>query len=324
MADMFTVFAPLRAEKKASAKQEKLQSRFVITKRDVAIIQAVYEYRVLSTYQVEALLFQPDHGQDHPTKSSRCWARLKVLSDNGYLTRVERAPLTGGGSTPYLYQLGNRSAELLASLQPDSVDPIDWHPRYNQLKPGSLTHLLANNDIRVAVTLAAEPPFQLATWLSERQLMERHRSDRFPLPSANGKTMQAAVEPDGYFLLQHGNYPYHCFVECDLGTVAGLRTSGRERDWRGKIRRYLGYYRSGLYAKRYGTHGMRVLTVTTSEKRLANLKAVTEAVGGKARFWFTTFAQLHPQTVLSGPIWQVAGRDGLHSLTRENAHKKAA
>ena len=58
----------------------------------------------------------------------------------------------------------------------------------------------------------------------------------------------------------------------------------------------------------------RVLTVTTGEKRAANLKAITEREGGKGKFWFTTLAQVTPETVLTMPIWQKAGSDELHSL----------
>jgi len=49
-----------------------------------------------------------------------------------------------------------------------------------------------------------------------------------------------------------------------------------------------------------------VLTVTTGEKRLDNLRRLTEEAEGKVKFWFTTFDQLTPETVLTAPIWQVA------------------
>jgi hypothetical protein len=57
-----------------------------------------------------------------------------------------------------------------------------------------------------------------------------------------------------------------------------------------------------------------VLTVTTGERRLANLKKITEEAGGKSRFWFTTFEQLTSNTALNQPIWQIAGREGEYSL----------
>jgi hypothetical protein len=50
--------------------------------------------------------------------------------------------------------------------------------------------------------------------------------------------------------------------------------------------------------------------MTTSEKRLENLKQLTEDLGRKHRFWFTTKDHLNPATFLTGKIWQVAGRKG--------------
>jgi hypothetical protein len=56
--------------------------------------------------------------------------------------------------------------------------------------------------------------------------------------------------------------------------------------------------------------------VTSSERRLEHLLAITEKAGGKARFWFTTFGQITPRTVLTRPIWRVASRGGRHALLR--------
>ena len=69
------------------------------------------------------------------------------------------------------------------------------------------------------------------------------------------------------------------------------------------------------YRQRYGTDKGRVLTVTTGERRLANLKSITEDAGGRKKFWFTTFAQVSPETVLTDRIWQVASKKGLYALT---------
>ncbi len=59
-----------------------------------------------------------------------------------------------------------------------------------------------------------------------------------------------------------------------------------------------------------------MLTITTSEARLRNLKAVTEAEGGRERFWFTTFARFGQYDVLRDAIWNAAswGNDQFHPL----------
>ncbi len=55
---------------------------------------------------------------------------------------------------------------------------------------------------------------------------------------------------------------------------------------------------------------IRVLTVTTSQQRLANPKAVTERAGGGVMFWFTTFDLGNAENALSAPFWRMAGREG--------------
>jgi hypothetical protein len=82
-----------------------------------------------------------------------------------------------------------------------------------------------------------------------------------------------------------------------------------------KVQAYLEYTRSGKYAERYGTRSLRVLTVTTGEKRLANLKRATEQAGGREMFWFTTVEQVGSgEGLLVAKIWQVAGQEGVSAL----------
>jgi hypothetical protein len=81
-----------------------------------------------------------------------------------------------------------------------------------------------------------------------------------------------------------------------------------------EIRAYQAYIDSGAYHARFGSRGLRVLTVTTSPARLANLKRIPEEVGGRSRFWFTTMPEVTPETVLTEAIWAVAGRDDRHAL----------
>jgi hypothetical protein len=47
---------------------------------------------------------------------------------------------------------------------------------------------------------------------------------------------------------------------------------------------------------------------------MENLKKITEDVGGKHRFWFTTLEQVTPKTVLAKLIWQIATKDGQYAL----------
>ncbi len=75
-----------------------------LNSRDLAIIEAVYSFRALTTPQIEALLFpgdcdgfQPQAKAPRSGKTNRCRHRLKLLFHHGYLYREELpVPLTYG------------------------------------------------------------------------------------------------------------------------------------------------------------------------------------------------------------------------------------
>lgn len=81
-----------------------------------------------------------------------------------------------------------------------------------------------------------------------------------------------------------------------------------------KVKAYRGCRQSGTSHQRFGTRNFRVLTVTTGKRRQKNLMKATGEARGDHRFWFTTFDAIKPETVLSAPIWQATGQDGLRSL----------
>ncbi|MCA9938212.1 MAG: replication-relaxation family protein [Anaerolineales bacterium] len=288
---------------------------FRLTSRDRAIIRAVYRYRVLTTPQVEALLFRPDQGQPHRTKTSRCRHRLKLLYHHGYLARQELPTRPSEGRKPLIYFLDAGAIPLLAQELDVFPEDIDWKPVYNRLQPQSVDHLLAINDVRIAVDVGAQvTPVRLVRWLDEKTLKSREMRDSVEIVVHQGRRSRATIVPDGYFLLTDNTYDYHHMLEVDMGTETLRSSRYNRRDFARKIRGYLAYWQSGKYTARYQTEAMRVLTVTTSEKRLANLVRVTEGVGGGQQFWFTTFAKVTPADVLTQPIWVVAGEDREHAL----------
>lgn len=153
----------------------------------------------------------------------------------------------------------------------------------------------------------------IEAWLDDRTL-KKAGQDYVELLDTEGKPHRAAVVPDSYFVLSDGTYLYHHFLEMDRGTVTGNAVAWEKRDWARKIHVYLEYHRSGMSQSRYKTRSFRILTVTPSQTRLTTLKRVTETVGGRNRFWFTTMDQIQPETVLSAPIWSAASSDDQHSL----------
>ena len=287
---------------------------FRLTRRDGEILRSLYRYRALTTNQISDLHFAPVDALMTPQPSSRCLYRLKVLYHAQFIMRHEQPHLLTEGRKPFVYQLDRRGAEWLALQEGCEVDDLDWRPN-EPLSPIFLDHLLTINEVRVAIMRAsARHHYNLDTWLDDKTLKQSQNKETIVLTSESGRKQTAALVPDGFFLLFTGDHYYHCFLEVDRATTTGISGEWGRRTFARKIAAYLEYYNSGKYHERYHTKGMLVLTVTVGEKRLMNLIKVTEDVGGKGRFWFTTLDRLRQHDILHDEIWQQAGRAGLRSL----------
>lgn len=273
-----------------------------LTGRDVQVIEAVHAHRVLRRDQVQALYFP----------SVRTVQRaLARLFHHGYLVR-RFLPTVYGGLRQAMYLLDQRGADLIASRSGLDRDEIAWGPDHNLVGDLFLEHTLAVNQVRIAIQLAVEQRgWRVERWLDEGQLQSRGMKDTVEVSWRDDRGVsrrrRQAVVADGYFLLDLGQRA-HFFLELDQGTVSNRR-------WAGKVRAYQAYWESGGYQARYRTTSLRILTVTTGEERLGNLKGTTEGAGGGQTFWFTTMERVTPEAVLTGAIWQMAGAEGLHPLT---------
>lgn len=270
--------------------------------RDVTVLQAVYEYRVLSRNQIERLCF----GTVHPYIAQR---RIALLYHHGFLER-QFLPARGGIIQSHtLYLLGERGAVLLATS--GLYEHISWSQE--QLKVGTyfLSHMLGISEFRVRFTLACQQQgIPIAKWIGERDLKAQY--DRVTIQTSSGKEQLIPIIPDSYFVVQtpQGN---QCFaLEYDTGSMPGKRIKT-------KVAGYLAYIRSKAYQKRFGTNSLRVLFIASSERRMRGLMNFTQAAGGKRRFWFATLDSLDPERLLTDPIWQTAGENTYLSLLSASA-----
>lgn len=283
-------------------------ARMMVTARDLSIIEAVYRYRIMTSTQIEALLFST-------TTSAQARLRLRLLFQHGYLFRSEQLQRPSEGKKPLLYFLDTKGAEELARLFDCDIKDLDWSKDERTVGPLHLSHLLLSHDIRIAVTQSATTHgFTLVEWKDEKTMRREHRQDPITVTLADATTYTTHVIPDGYFCLEALGKRKHRFLEIDRATVTGKATSEQNRAWDKKIAAYLAWYRSGKYHERYQTKAMGVLTITTGEERLANLKRITEEVGGKERFWFTCMSRLEGIDILTEPIWSVATSEERRSI----------
>lgn len=260
-----------------------------LTARDRAVVGAVQAYRALRRDQVQALFF--------PSARTCCRA-LARLYHHGFLERLRPLVQWGAGDRQMVYLVGRRGAALLRAAGLE----VAWQPRDSRVSWVFLEHRLALNDVRVAVTLATvQQGLVLETWVDEVALKRAGAQDRVTVVTAEGGRRRVAIVPDGYFVLAlPDGRRARFFLEVDRGTLSTQR-------WALKVRAYQAYVRSGRYQARYQARSLRVLVVTTSDRRLAHLKAATERAGGASLFWFTTFQRAAPEAILTRPIWRVAG-----------------
>lgn len=290
--------------------------RMVLTPRDRKILLYVYLFRMLTREQIERLLFQPENGQDHFTKTSKVILRLKLLFQHGYLERIPLPVGQGSWAWQPVYRLTNKGAEVVAKdLGNEKKDLLYWgktddrQQRTTTVTSLFLTHTLRVNDVRIAVTLAArEKGYRVEKWLDEAQLKSQEMKEYVPVRDENGNRMVSVV-PDGYFVLHLGDRRADFFLELDRATMSNSR-------WATRVKAYLEFVDSGQYTERYQSTSLRILTVTTTEKRLLNLKETTRKAGGENLFWFTTLDQVLPSSVFFRPIWLGANDERGDELNR--------
>jgi hypothetical protein len=287
-----------------------------LTPRDLAILEGLYRCRALTTPQIQRWFF-PSTPAGSRGATVRCQARLRLLFHHGYVTRDELPTRLSEGRQPLVYRLDRRGAEAVAGALDVTVAELDWRPQ-DAASGGNhwfLTHLLRTNDVRIALALAAEAAgCRLVRWLDERTLRRQQMKDWVMWTDRQGRRRRVAVVPDSYFVVGTAQAVYHHFLEIDLRTTTGLSSRDDHRDWARQVQAYLAYHQSGQYLARYQSSIFRVLTVTTDLARLRHLQTVTEQAGGRAQFWFTTLEAVTPATMLTAPIWQVAGRAELQRL----------
>lgn len=277
--------------------------RFPRTPRDAQMIRALYDYRVLTARQFEQLFWYPDTigvlAKDTDV-NTRCLLRLRLMTNAECSYRASLHTQTQG-NLPFVYFLWKNGERYL--VEHDGIEKIDWNKWRKDISEFSLWHSTQVNDVRIATELSARRNgFTLETWVDEPTIKRTH---------------VRMVCPDGYYVLVARGPRLFRFTEIDRATETGLYKNPNGRDWADKIDKYQAFFRQGQFQKMYEAPNGSccVFTVTTSERRLANLKKITEDKGGKNRYWFTTMDKALTEDITTAPIWQIAGRDGLFSQT---------
>lgn len=275
-----------------------------LTTRDKRILETIHAFDgLLSLRQVDRLFFS---GKGR----SQSRARMRVLFDNAYVNMPDPASIHQVPVGETVYWLDRKGAALVAGLSGKRPNQMKWRkgPRYSLIE-----HDLKVNDFRIALQDAcrSENGNELNQWVPESEFSSQ--ADRVSYETAAGKKMSRLIRPDGYFTIERqprlGNSKLFSFLlEIDMGTEDNPRFA------REKVRPGIAYLKSEQYVVRFGQPYGRYLVITTGHRRAANMKAQAERHGGKNLFYFATFDDLCAETILTEPVWMLAGHQAPRSI----------
>ena len=260
--------------------------------------------------------------------------RLRLLRERTFLRSIEQAVVRGQGRKSFLWTLADGGRELLArerSIDPTTIDTTPWIDESHNVM---IKHLLSTTDFHIALLKGcALHKVRLEEFIDERELRSAHAIEGVILTDEAGNTLKPPV-PDALFTLNINDKRAYYFLEVDRATIELTTSVFEKRSITRKIESYLSYAASSAYREEYGTRPLRVLWAVKGPRRLANMKRATETILKRitgveeenltarerqhreveyerlgARFRFIELEEVEPQTLLTQPVWQVAGQE---------------
>lgn len=279
----------------------------VLTPRDHGIFQSLLEYRYLSASQLQRLHF--------PSQQTAA-RRLRVLTATGHVATF-RAP----GIEERLTMLTDRGAHALAEQRLVPVESLGWTGQRLQPKDYLfLKHFLAAADFRIAVSqaCAVDGDLELVGFIPEHRGTRSQKGtvDKYTRDTVHDTSKPGARithTPDGVFALARAGKAAIFFLEIDRGTEV---LAHAQQGFLKTIRFYLSYLVSEGYQRYRDDFGAvepfkppRVLILTTSERRLENMRALAgnypfEPAHAKRFLWAAPLSILSSPDLLTTPAWQ--------------------
>jgi hypothetical protein len=246
-----------------------------LTERDLAILKLVYEYRFSTSDMIrEAIAGSPQ----------RITRRLTDLYHSRHLDRPrDQLPSYQEGGKPIIYALGNKGADALTIYAGIDRKRIDWTTKNREAGERHIQHALMVARFRHALTLALRdrPETAIASW-------EHAGVFRVPVTyeDRKGKEITISIIPDACFTIRDKDDFMYFFLEADQSTMSHDR-------FLKKLKSYYHFFATEIYKQPdnpYHLPSFRVLTLTKSEQRKDNLRALARQVNDRQKalnlFWF--------------------------------------
>lgn len=259
-----------------------------ITERDIAILIAVARFRFLTSQQIARVV---------GGSAKALLVRLKLMFYHALLDRpshqhAQLAMFFDDGNRPLVYGLARKGAHLLAELGYAVDGRLDWTTKNARATSQFLAHTIEIADVMIDVDLAVRGDAGLRL-VDHHDLLPTFPADRRSLGDpfrchvnvrlpGQAKSIAIGVVPDRLFSIAYANATRHNYaVEIDRGTmdINAKRLVGKS-SFRRKLIGYFHAWREGKTTEAWGFKSFRILTVTPSDKRIANMIAAQNDVTG--------------------------------------------
>jgi protein involved in plasmid replication-relaxation len=268
----------------------------LLTPRDVAILQVVESFRLVTSEQIMRLV---------EGSAQNILRRLQKLFHAQYVDRLRPRFVNGGGSSKMVYAITNKGVRLLQTEGVlNEVSKTSRDAQNRELSDLFMRHTLLISHIRTVLTAACKElsALELVLWNEGSEIQ-----DAIDV-RLQEKNSSIPVAPDGFFSIEQQDERAHFFLEADRGTMSLSRFIL-------KLKAYAAYWRAKRHTKKFGIDTFRVLTVTSSSNRRENLlkaaAAEPEVERGGWMFLFTTEEDLplsRPATIFE-EIWTTPARE---------------
>ncbi len=275
---------------------------FKFTKRDSQILLTLYKHRFLTISQIQ---------QVHFPSLQTAYRRMRILRETGFVSSF-----TVPNIDESIFAVGKIGLNSVAESLGVDLEELKWTG--SRAKPKDhyfMQHFVAINDFRIALKQACDTSAVALLGFIPDYFGEKTRKGgvrkyiRDIICDIGSEREEISHTPDGVFALEKNGKSALFFLEIDRGTET---VSNENKGVLKSLRFYVYYLLAGGY-QRYSKdfavesfRGFRSLCVTSSERRLQNIRQATDILEiqekAKRFHWITTVERVQKGNIFE-PIW---------------------
>jgi len=255
-----------------------------LTPRDLAVLDDIERFRMLSTRLIQRLHFRvaPDVHATLGGATKQTTRILKRLADHGLIAHLERR--IGGvrrGSQGYIWQLTSTGATVQRTRRGET-----GRRRYVEPSPFFTDHTLAVAELAVTIReLADANELEMLALQAEPECWRDYVG-----PHGVGQSLK----PDLYSVTATGEYEDHLFIEADMGSEHLPQILA-------KCRAYSAYHATGIEQQRTGVFPAVVWVTTNRTRQLQLRRAINTAPNLNADLFQVVQAERFRELLTSAP-----------------------